>query len=201
MKLPVALLGAALLSAAPFLAADEPAACCVPVAPAVPLSELSLYQLDATFTDDRGESFALTQLRGRPVVLTMFFASCGHACPMLVTDMARIRDGLPAAIRDDVALVLVTFDTMRDTPEALHAYRTQRHLDGQWVLLHGSDDAVSELAALLGVKYKRERDGMFSHSNLITVLDREGEIVHRRDGLNGGLEETSAAVARAAEGG
>ena len=53
---------------------------------------------------------------------------------------------------------------------------------------------MRELAALLGVKYKQEAGGMFAHSNLITVLNQEGEIVHQRAGLKGGLDETVAAL-------
>ena len=45
------------------------------------------------------------------------------------------------------------------------------------------------------MKYKQESDGAFSHSNLFTVLNAEGEIVHQRLGLNGGLDEAAAAVA------
>ena len=157
----------------------------------------SLYQIDATFTDDSGKRFALAELRGRPVVLAMFFASCGYACPLTVTDLQALRAKLPAEARDRAAFVLVSFDSVRDTPAALAEYRTQRSLDASWVLLHGSDDSVRELAALLGVKYKQESDGAFSHSNLFTVLNAEGEIVHQRLGLTGGLDEAAAALVAA----
>ena len=53
-------------------------------------------------------------------------------------------------------------------------------------------------AALTGVKYKQEADGNFSHSNLITILNAEGEIVHQRAGLKGGLDEAAAALQAAA---
>ncbi|HEY8995591.1 MAG TPA: SCO family protein [Lacunisphaera sp.] len=171
-------------------------ACCEAMASGA-FSKNSLYQADASFTDDTGRAFTLGQLRGRPVVLTMFFASCGYACPLLVTDMQAIRGRLPAEQRDRALFVLVSFDTVRDTPEALAKYRAQRGLDGSWVLLHGDGEAIRELAALLGVKYQQETDGMFSHSNLITVLNAEGEVVHQRTGLKGGLDEAAQAVLRA----
>ncbi|MCW5549789.1 MAG: SCO family protein [Opitutaceae bacterium] len=189
-----------LLATALTASGDDNKPCCPPEPPkaeAVPAaySPESLYQIGVTFTDDEGRSVALGTLRGRPVVIAMFFASCHYACPLLVADMTRIRDGLPPAERERVALVLVSFDTVRDTPEALRRYRAERLLDGQWTLLHGDDDAVREIAALLGVKYRQETDGQFAHSNLITVLNAEGEIVHRRAGLRGGLEEAAAALA------
>ena len=160
-------------------------------------SKESIYQLDARFTDDSGHAVTLGELRGRPVVLNMFFASCGYACPLQVTDMQALCAQLPAGVRERTAFVLVSFDVTHDTPAALAQYRAQRSLDGQWTLLHGSDDAVRELAALLGVKYKQEADGMFSHSNVLTILNPQGEIVHQRIGLKGGLNEAAAALVAA----
>lgn len=190
---------AALLLAATALAADPTLAkpkdeCCKEQA-AGAFTKASLYQTDARFTDDAGRPVALGSLRGRPVVLTMFYSSCGYACPMLVSDMARIRELVPTGLRDEVAFVLVSFDVVRDTPPVLRAYRENRHLDAQWLLLHGADADVRELAALLGVKYKQEADGNFAHSNLLTVLNREGEIVHQRTGLKDGHVEAAAALA------
>ena len=173
-------------------------ACCAAM-DAAPFSKESLYQLDAKFTDDSGRPFALGELRGRPVVLDLFFASCGYACPLTVTDMQAIREKLPAGVRERAVFVLVSFDVTRDTPAALAAYRAQRSLDQQWVLLHGDDDSVRELAALLGVKYKQEADGAFSHSNIVTILNPAGEIVHQRTGLKGGLDEAAAALVGAAQ--
>ncbi len=178
--------------------AQKNAACCAALATAA-FSRESLYQLDAAFTDGSGRPFALGGLRGRPVVLTMFFASCGYACPLLVTDMQAIRDRLPAAVRERARFVLVSFDVARDTPAALAKYRAERTLGADWTLLHGDADAVRELAALLGVKYKQDAGGMFAHSNLITVLNPEGEIVHQRTGLRGGLDEAAQALVAAAQ--
>ena len=173
-------------------------ACCEALA-AAPFSKNSLYQAEAGFTADSGQAFSLGELHGRPVVLNMFFASCGYACPLLVTDMLAIQGRLPAELRGKALFVLVSFDVARDTPAVLAQYRAQHGLDGQWVLLHGSDDSVRELAALLGVKYKQEADGAFSHSNILTILNGQGEIVHQRTGLKGGLDEAAAALAAVGE--
>jgi protein SCO1/2 len=173
-------------------------ACCA-VMESAAFSKNSLYQLDATFTDDSGKAFSLGSLRGRPVVVNMFFASCGYACPLTVTDLLAIEGRVPAGLREQPVFVLVSFDTARDTAEVLAKYRAQRGLGSQWILLRGDNDAVRELAALLGVKYKQEADGSFSHSNLVTILNREGEIVHQRTGLQGGLDEAAAALTTVAQ--
>lgn len=178
----------------PAAAAKKPELCCAPELAAAPFSKNSLYQLDATFTDDAGRTFALGSLRGRPVVVAMFFASCGYACPLTVTDLLAIQRRVPAELRAKTAFVLVSFDVAHDTTAVLAKYRAERALDAQWTLLRGDDNAVRELAALLGVKFKQETDGAFSHSNLVTILNPEGEVVHQRVGLKGGLDEAAAAL-------
>ena len=202
IAMPTRILLCSLLAAVWAVAGEKPAA---PAGkddpglkqPAEPFTKNSLYQTDARFTTDAGRAFALGELRGRPVVLDMFFASCGFACPLLVSDMQAIRAKLPEAVRARAVFVLVSFDSARDTPPVLAQYRARRSLDEQWMFLHGSADSIRELAALLGIKYKEEADGTFSHSNLITILNSQGEIAHQRVGLQGGLEEAAAALATA----
>ncbi|MBI5767598.1 MAG: SCO family protein [Verrucomicrobia bacterium] len=183
--------------------APKPAAapCCTELTPAAPLSARSIYQLDARFTDDDGRPVALASLRGRPVIVAMFFASCEYACPVIVDDIRRLRAELPAAVRAQARVMLVSFDVARDTPPALKAFRARMNLDDAWTLARGEAPAVQELAMLLGVKFKQDARGQFSHSNLITVLNPEGEIVHQRAGLMGDVSEAAKAVALAAPGG
>lgn len=192
------LLAAALTAFTGVRAADN-CPCCAAADAAAPaaLSNRSIYQVDATWTTDAGRPFQLAELRGRPVVLAMFFTSCGYACPRIVADMARIQQTLPAAVRAQARFVLVSFDDVRDTVPVLRDYRAQHGLNADWVLLRGAPGDIRELAAVLGVKYKRDAAGMFQHSNLITVLNPEGEIVHQRAGLEGGLAETGQAVVAA----
>jgi protein SCO1/2 len=124
-------------------------------------------------------------LRGRPQVVAMFFASCQFTCPLTVSDMQRIEAALPENLRTNVGFTLISFDSKRDTPAALKAYRASRELSNQnWTLLRGEPDDVRELAALLGVIYRQDANGSFAHSNVITVLNAEGEIVYQQPGLN-----------------
>lgn len=171
------------------------AACCVELKAAAPLTARSIYQLDSTWTNDAGKAVALTSLRGRPVVLAMFFASCEYACPVIVNDIQRLRAALPEAVRASTQIVLVTFDTVRDTPAALRAFRARMSLDASWTLLRADEGSVQELAMLLGVKFKQDARGQFAHSNLLTLLNAEGEIAHQHAGLNGDISEAARALA------
>ena len=44
------------------------------------------------------------------------------------------------------------------------------------------------------MKYKNGARGQFAHSNIITVLNSDGEIVRQQIGLNQNIEETVARV-------
>jgi len=159
----------------------------------------SLYQLDSVWTSDVGKEVRLGVFRGRAQVVSFFFANCAYACPITVEEMKRIEAALPEAVRGKVDFILVTLDPERDTVEALAKYRTQRQLGvGHWSLLRGGADDTRELAALLGVSYKRDGKGQFAHSNLISILNREGEVSGRLAGLHQDIPLAVEAVLKAA---
>jgi len=159
--------------------------CCRPIAAQTNYTDKSLFQLDSIWTSDAGKRIKLGALRGRPQVVAMFFASCQFTCPLTVSDMKRIETALPENLQTNTDFLLISFDSERDTPAALKTYRAERELSGQnWTLLHGEPDDVRELAALLGVIYRQDANGNFAHSNVITLLNAEGEIVYQQPGLN-----------------
>ncbi|MCI0536928.1 MAG: SCO family protein [Verrucomicrobiales bacterium] len=173
--------------------AEPVLSCCAKATPAAAatFSDKSLYQTESKWTTDAGKQIKLADLKGRPQVVVMFFASCQYACPILVHDLQRIEASLKPEQRARAGFTLVTFDPRRDTPEALANFRTTRVLPANtWTLLHGAPDDILELAALLGVKYKEEATGQFAHSNIITVLNADGEIVHQLVGLGQDIRAT-----------
>mgnify|MGYP001400059415 CR=1 FL=1 len=174
------LLAAALLAPAASSAAEHdllPAG-----APAVGAD--SIYLLGGAWEDHEGRPFRLEELRGKPVLISMFYATCPHACPMLITDLKRVERALPAHLRDQVQVVLVTFDPARDTAEKLKALLEAHQVDAKrWRMLRTDPAKVQELAAVLGIKYRFTSKGAINHSTVITLLDREGAIAARLEGL------------------
>jgi protein SCO1/2 len=159
--------------------------CCQHLAAQTNYTDKSVYLLDSTWTTDASKAVKLGALRGKPQVVAMFFASCSFTCPLTVNDLKKIEAALPENLRTNIGFTLVSFDSTRDTPAVLHAYRASHDLNGaNWTLLRGEPDDVRELAALLGVIYKQDAKGDFAHSNLITVLNAEGEIVFQQPGIN-----------------
>ena len=165
------------------------------LAAAQPLPGRSIYHLDASWTDHRGERVSLTEFRGHPTVVVMFYASCDTACPLLVRDALRLEEQLPAELREETRFVLVTIDPERDAPERLGRYVTENELGSPtWHFLTGPQTQTRALAALLGVQYRPAGNGMFSHTNLVTVLDRDGVVALRTEGLHQPTEPAVAAI-------
>jgi protein SCO1/2 len=147
-------------------------------------SDASLYGLEATWTNQKGEVIHLGSLHGRPVVLSMVFTHCSYACPLIVRDMKRLGAHLSASQQDQIQYVLISLDPERDTPEVLQRFANGHALDEQqWTLLRGDAEQVRLLAALLGIRYREQADGQFAHTSLITLLNTEGEIVYQQKGL------------------
>ena len=151
---------------------------------AAPPRSQSIYEVSAALVDQRGQPAGLDVFRGHPVLIGMFYASCRDTCPLLIADLQRIESEIPPRSRANLRVLLVTFDPERDTPEVLQALARARRMDeSRWRLLRGSDDTVREIAAVLGIKYRRLPDGSFNHSSIITLLDPSGAVQARVEGV------------------
>src|SRR5690606_27576827 len=95
---------------------------------------------------------------------------------------------------EDVNYVLVTFDTERDTPAQLKKYAESIDLDKNWTLLHGNEESVRTLSVLLNLQFEKDAEGNFSHSNLISVLDKEGILKFQKEGLEANHEMTITTI-------
>lgn len=148
------------------------------------MPDRSLFLLPDPWTDSEGVARALADLRGRPSVVAMMFTHCTYACPRLLADLQRLEQQLSPAERSGMRFLLFSMDPARDTPVRLRDYRGERELAAaHWKLLTSNLDAVRELAAVLGVRYKQLPSGDFAHSNVYFVLDADGVVVHRQEGF------------------
>lgn len=160
-----------------------------------PALRTSLYELPLELTDQDGKVRGFAAFRGHPVVISMFYSSCPYACPTLISEIQRVEALLSPSEREQTRVLLVSFDPERDTPQKLKILSRERHADeARWLFAQTSAENVRQLAAVLGLKYKRLDDGGFNHSSVITVLDRQGAIRARSDGLSRALDAQLPAV-------
>lgn len=145
-------------------------------------SKESLYQTSSRWNTSKGDKIQLRELAGKPVLITMVYTKCKYTCPMTVAKLKTIEKALGE--NTDIRFVLVSFDPKNDTSAELARFVEEKRLDtNRWTVVSGtSSGSVRELAALLDISYKLEKSGEYSHSNVITLLDKEGV---KRATLNG----------------
>jgi protein SCO1/2 len=167
--------------------------------PAGDFTAASLYQLSSIWTTATEQRIRLGDLQGKACVLVMLYTSCEYACPILLSILKNIAGALEPEVRNQVGFVMVTFDPEHDMPSVLRTYGAKMALDpAYWTLLRGDPEDTLELAVLLGIKYRKDPQGGFAHSNLITVLNKQGEIVHRHVGLQQSVADTMEVIRRVA---
>jgi protein SCO1 len=142
----------------------------------------SIYQLPDTFQTQDKKLVTLSSFAGKPTVVGMIFTHCAYACPRLTSDIKNIEQDLKSD-KGKVNYLLVSFDSERDFPNQLKKFAEASGLDKNWTLLHGSESAVRTLSVLLNVQFEKDAEGNFSHSNIISVLDKQGNLVFQKEGL------------------
>jgi len=157
-------------------------------------SELSLYNLESTWTDQNNRVVEFEDLKGKVVLITMIYSSCKGACPMIVADMRNIEAQVNKLHPGQVHYVLVSFDPAVDTPARLKEFASESKVGDDWTFLNGNDEDILELAALLGIKFKKTNATDYAHSNIITVLNPAGDTVHQQEGLNVNPDSTIKAI-------
>lgn len=160
-----------------------------------PILSSSIYNLESKWTNQDGKVIKLDSLRGKVTVLAMAYTSCQAACPILTANMKEIENKLSKDIKDKTQFAIFSFDHEKDVPEKLKSYSNKQSLDPiRWSLFHGTKKGVHELALVLGIKYKKDSKGDYEHSNVITVLDSEGNIKYQQVGLNTNPMETISVI-------
>jgi protein SCO1/2 len=139
----------------------------------------SVYQLQPALVDQDGRPFELLSMRGHAVLVSMFYSSCEAVCPMLFETIHWTLKALPAAQSESMRVLMISFDPARDTVPVLKKTAQAHGCDGRWTLARCDDDSARQLAAALGIQYRRLTSGEFNHSATIELLDKQGRIAAR----------------------
>jgi protein SCO1/2 len=137
----------------------------------------SLYQLPVKLETADGAKLSLSSLRGRPVLITMFYSHCTSVCPLIAQDLQNLEERLSPVEKQHVRMLMVSFDAEGDAPADLRAFEERHRIGGAgWLLARTSAEEVRLLAAALGIRYKHLPDQSFNHSSIITLLDQQGVV-------------------------
>jgi protein SCO1/2 len=145
----------------------------------------SLYQLPVQLTAADGASIKLASLRGKPLIVTMFYSRCTSVCPVLTHELQQLMSRLSTLERAQVQILMVSFDSAGDSPATLTAFKSEHQIAGDnWLITKASARDVRSLAAALGIQYRELPDHSFNHSAVVSVTDRGGTVRARTSDLN-----------------
>jgi len=141
-------------------------------------------------TTESKETTAVSAAADSYALVAMVYTGCAHACPLTIAKIQSILKDFEKNKMTNMKVVLASFDVKNDRPDKLKSYQFDKKLSfEQWKFLSAvNDDSARELSVVLGISYKDLGDGDFSHSNVITLISPQGEILSSINNLNSGSE-------------
>lgn len=136
-----------------------------------------------SFTDQNGKTITNEDYKGKVYVLEFFFATCPSICPVMNTNMVKIQNEF--ITQKDFGLASITINPENDTPEVLKNYAEKYGVTNpNWHFLTGDRAEIFKLANEGFNIYVGEgsmENGGFEHSGLFALIDKEGNMVSRKD--------------------
>ena len=108
--------------------------------------------------NQQGLPVTLNQLKGRVVLLVPFLTSCQEECPITTAALLAVhRTIVSERLSKKVAILEITVDPGRDTPQRMTAYA--RLTESNWPLLTGSPAVLATLWHYFGIYYQKVPEG------------------------------------------
>ncbi len=134
---------------------------------------------DFTLTSHTGRPVALSDFRGKLVLLYFGYTHCPGICPTTLAEVGQALRLLGPARAAGVQVLFVSVDPERDTPAQLATYLA--HFDPTFVGLTGTPEAIAAVAARHGIYYLRSSGTpatgyVVDHSSVAIVVDGGGRV-------------------------
>jgi protein SCO1 len=125
-----------------------------------------------------GETFRLSEQKGKIVLLFFGYTSCPDVCPTTLAELNQVMGGLGDKA-EAVQVVFVSVDPERDTPEKIQQYA--EHFNQQFIGLSGPMDELKTIWDNYGVsREKVETDSALgytvNHTARTYLVDTDGNL-------------------------
>jgi protein SCO1 len=132
---------------------------------------------DISFVDQFGKERRLASLRGRHVLLHVFYGSCLTICPIVIEELHELYSDLSAAQRSKLAILSISVDSLRDTTERLHDLWREEGAFADWIMAQPADGSIDQVTREFGIWVFAKNDGTINHSADLFLIDPGGRIV------------------------
>jgi len=147
---------------------------------------------DFTFQNAAGSKIALSELRGKPLLVTLIYTGCADVCPAIIESLAPAVEAAEDTFgKGSFNVITVGFDTRNDTPERMRSFARAHNAGGDnWYFVGSNKETVDRLSIAVGFDFFSSAGG-FDHMAQVTILDKNGVIYGQ---LYGGTFGTPAIV-------
>lgn len=125
-----------------------------------------------SLTTSQKTKLSFKDFEGKIVLAFFGYTNCPDVCPITLLDLADMYEswGEP----EDVQILMVTVDPARDTPEKLQQYVENFH--ESFLGLSGTNEEIGAATQAFFIGYAEQNDGLFLHTDVVFVIDREGQL-------------------------
>lgn len=130
---------------------------------------------DFRLTDQNGRMVALSDLRGKIVVLTFVYTKCQDVCPLIAAKLNTVYDQLGESVKQ-TAFVAVSVSPEDDTPDSIREFSRKFQMEGKWIYLSGSRAQLQSVwqAYYLYIATPVPPNTQVEHQTRVVLIDREG---------------------------
>lgn len=128
---------------------------------------------DFNFTQSNGQTFGLTEIKGKINVFDFMFTSCPIICPVMTAKMAVFYQAFSSDA--NVRFISITVDPQNDSLPVLRAYAIDHGVtDNRWVFLRAP---IEEVVALSEKGFLLAADRLpGGHTTRFILVDNHGDI-------------------------
>jgi len=132
------------------------------------------------FTDTEGQRVQLSDLRGKPLLVSFVYTGCGQVCPTTTRFLDNaVQQALRALGADAFNVATIGFNLPFDNAAAMRQFAKHQGIDrAQWRFLSPDAGSVDRLTADFGFTYAAGTGG-FDHVTQLSVVDARGRIVQQ----------------------
>lgn len=145
--------------------------------------------VDFTLINQDGKPVSPKDFQGKTWALTFIYSECPlpEYCILMSKNFSDAANEIAAndELKDKIALLSISFDPKRDTPEKLKSYglgylgKDSKANDFKiWQLAVGEDEKIRKIADFFGLRYEIDKNDQtqFNHSLRTIVISPEGKI-------------------------
>ena len=132
---------------------------------------------DYALVDMNGQPFKLSQLKGRSVLIFFGYTFCPDVCPLTLAELKQIK-ALLGPNAADVAVLYISVDPERDSPEVLKRYIGA--FDPDFLSATGDIETVRRFATEFGAAFEKQKPAgtsasyLVAHTSFTYLLGRDG---------------------------